>query len=107
MYMLQKLGKTLWTDESKGYPQVIFESIKDNPAFLNFLLSSEKVDDKPTFLMWYWDFLKSIWDTADFGEILLRLVSFLCGETQHERFEKIRPICMVICVRVCSIIELR
>ena len=102
MFLLQKVGKSLWVDESKGYPQVIFDSIKDNPAFSKCLLTSDVTDDKPIFLVWLWDFLRSIWDTADFGTIILTIVGFMCGEAQHERFEKIRPVIMSICIRVSA-----
>jgi senataxin len=100
LYLLQRLGGHLWQDEKPEYPQVVFDAIKDNPAYLETIASTIPGTDKPWHLSWYTEYLQSIWKHSNFSEILARVTAFVCEELQHERFNDVRPIAMVIAVRV-------
>jgi senataxin len=89
----------LWAEEgnSTDYPQVIFDAIKDNPAYTELLL---KPDVANWVLGWYMDFLSSIWDFPVLGNVVVKIIDFLCEELQHERFQELRPSVMLTATRV-------
>jgi senataxin len=87
----------LWSNEDPDYPQVVFDAIKDNPSF-TALISSQS--NEPWFLLWFSDYLNSIWTYRSFDDVLAKMVDFLCEETQHERFQDARPSIMLVAADV-------
>lgn len=91
----------MWGNENPEFPQVVFDSIKDNPLFTRMVLDIDPVQkERPWFLAGFLDLLASLWDAPAFGEILARLIAFLCGELQHERFKNVRPAVMTAASQV-------
>lgn len=90
------LGPDIWENEGPDYPQVVFDSIKDNNSFINSI-TAENVSDS---LNWLLRYLGSLLDKPSFGDVLSKVVVFLCEDLQHERFKPIRPAIMVVAARV-------
>jgi len=61
-------------------------------------LSSQ--DRDPRLLLWFSDYLQSIWTWQIFDNVLVKMVDFLCEESQHERFQDARPVAMVVAADV-------
>ncbi|KAG0703798.1 SEN1 N terminal-domain-containing protein [Suillus ampliporus] len=102
LFLLKRLGNQLWQGEGPEYPQVVFDAIKDNPSFCNMLRDVKSADEKPWFLSWFGEYLTSISDAAMYGDVLARIVDFLCEELQHERFQEARPAVMYSAVRLLA-----
>lgn len=101
---MKKLNDKLWSGENADYPQIVFDSIKDNPSYTNILLAHDDQKEQPWFLFFFHEYLRSIWDMQIFGDVLARFAAFTCDELQHYRFEKKRPAVMSIALQVGSII---
>lgn len=89
--MVKRLGKALWNGEGPEYPQVVFDGIKDNPAFIELLQSNDPSQYGIWHLAWFQEFLLTIRGHQVYGDVLAKLIDFLCEETQHERFQSVRP----------------
>ncbi|KAA1469989.1 hypothetical protein DENSPDRAFT_797113 [Dentipellis sp. KUC8613] len=94
-YLIKRLGSDLWKGDGQDYPQVVFDSIKDNPSYSERVQSLGPKDEKPWFLLWFLEYLRSIWSSSVFGDVMAKMVDFLCEELQHERFQAARPTVMV------------
>jgi len=105
LFLVKRLGNLLWQGEGPEYSQVVFDAIKDNPSFSGMLQEVKSVDEKPWFLSWFGEYLASVSDAAIFGDVLARIVDFLCEELQHERFQEARPAVMYSAVRVSDSIS--
>ena len=57
-------------------------------------------DREPRLLLWFSDYLHSIWTWQVFDDVLVKMVDFLCEELQHERFQDARPVAMVVAADV-------
>ena len=57
-------------------------------------------DREPRLLLWFSDYLQSIWTWQVFDNVLVKMVDFLCEELQHERFQDVRPVAMVVAADV-------
>ncbi|KAF8270773.1 SEN1 N terminal-domain-containing protein [Lactarius quietus] len=95
VFLLRRLGSDFWSKESPEYPQVIFDAIKDNPSFADLTRDPEWKNNEPWLLVWFSNYLHSIWTWQIFDDVLVRMVDFLCEELQHERFQEARPACMI------------
>lgn len=95
VFLLRRLGADFWSKESSDYPQVIFDAIKDNPSFTDLTGDPGWKNNEPWLLVWFSDYLHSIWTWQIFDDVLVRMVDFLCEELQHERFQEARPACMI------------
>ncbi|KAH9080551.1 SEN1 N terminal-domain-containing protein [Lactarius deliciosus] len=95
VFLLRRLGADFWSKESSDYPQVIFDAIKDNPSFTDLTRDPGWKSNEPWLLVWFSDYLHSIWTWPIFDDVLVRMVDFLCEELQHERFQEARPACMI------------
>ncbi|KAG2151416.1 SEN1 N terminal-domain-containing protein [Suillus clintonianus] len=102
LFLLKRLGNQLWQGEGPEYPQVVFDAIKDNPSFCDMLQGLKSTDEKPWFLSWFGEYLATIPEPAMYGDILARIVDFLCEELQHERFQEARPAVMYSAVRLLT-----
>ena len=100
VWLVKKIGKEIWTDESPQYPQVVFDSVKDNPQFLTLLMASENIGEKPYLFLWFSDYLMSIWDLPVFGEVLAKMAEFMLVELQHARFGGKRPFILEAALKV-------
>lgn len=89
--VLKRIGKGLWNGEGPEYPQVIFDAIKDNPTFLELFQSTDPFQHGIWHLAWFQEFLLTIRGHQVYGDILAKLLDFLCEEVQHERFRNVRP----------------
>ncbi|KIY46559.1 hypothetical protein FISHEDRAFT_10623, partial [Fistulina hepatica ATCC 64428] len=78
---------SFWRDQ---YPQVVFDSLKDNPEYLALIQASEFT----TALGWFPRYLAVIEHTPVHYEVLAKMLDFSCGELQHERFGDLRPAIM-------------
>lgn len=102
LFLLKRLGNQLWHGEGLEFPQVVFDAIKDNPSFSSMLQDLKLAGEKPWFLLWFGEYLATISDSGMYGDVLARIVDFLCEELQHERFQEARPAVMYSAVRLLA-----
>ena len=111
VFLLRRLDADFWSKESSDYPQVIFDAIKDNPSFADLIRDPGWKNNEPWLLVWFPNYLHSIWTWQIFDDVLVRMVDFLCEELQHERFQETRPASMVaatdVCLSPCVIVDSR
>jgi senataxin len=100
LLLLKRLAQKFWTNPDPAYPKIVFDSIKDNPAFLGLLQDLHKSNDNLWTLSWMPEFLLTIQGEVAYGEVLAKMVDFLCEELQHERFDEARPIIMNSAIQV-------
>jgi len=100
LLLLKRTGKQFWVGEGPEFPQVVFDSIKENKFFLELLQNIHSSQERPWFLAWFSEYLHTIRDLPAYGEVLARGIDFLCEETQHERFQSVRPSTMISGTRV-------
>lgn len=81
--LIKRLGPRIWVGEGPEYPQVIFDSIKDNPSFIDRI--QESGGDK-RHILWFREYLSLIRDASIHSQVCLKMLSFLCEELQHARF---------------------
>lgn len=89
-----------WIGEGPEFPQVVFDSVKDNPSFSELLQNTGSSTERPWFLNWFREYLHTIRDLPVYGEVLVKIADFLCEETQHERFQDARPSIMASALHV-------
>lgn len=92
--LLKSLKGDIWKGESVDYPQIVFDSIKDNPSYLDNILSQQLSEGNNWLLSIFSEFVLSLWDMQIFGDVLARVLAFFCVELQHERFGDKRPVAM-------------
>ncbi|KAL5501492.1 hypothetical protein ACEPAH_8752 [Sanghuangporus vaninii] len=102
LLVTKKLSKNLWTGESADYPQIVFDSIKDNPSYIDMLLAYDVQKEQPWFLFFFLEYLRSVWDMQIFGDVIARFAAFACDELQHDRFAKKRPFVTSISMQILS-----
>jgi senataxin len=100
IFLLRRLKADLWFNEEPDYPQVVLDSIKDNSCFTDLMRGLNSQDREPRLLLWFSDYLHSIWTWQIFDNVLVKMVDFLCEELQHERFQDARPVAMVVAADV-------
>jgi len=98
--LLKRLGSSIWEGGESPYPGVVFDSIKDNPSYLELFCNIEPATERPWFLAWFWEYLHTINGLAAYGDVLAKMVGFMCEELQHERFQNSRPAIMVSATQV-------
>ena len=98
--LLKSLKGDIWKGESVDYPQIVFDSIKDNPSYLDNILSQQLSEGNNWLLSIFSEFVLSLWDTQIFGDVLARVLAFFCVELQHERFKEKRPVVTEIGMKV-------
>ncbi|KAF8443044.1 SEN1 N terminal-domain-containing protein [Boletus edulis BED1] len=104
LFLLKRLNADLWNGEAPEFPQVVFDAIKDNPAYIKLVEEVQVVhlDEKPWFLSWFGEYLLSLKDSGVFGDVLAKTVDLLCEELQHERFKEVLPVVMFAATRLLS-----
>jgi senataxin len=98
------MGNTFWQGEGPEYPRIVFDAIKDNLSYAELLQTVESTRDRPWFLSWFSEYLYTIRDLPIYGEVLAKMVDFMCEELQHERFQEVRPFVMVAATRVSPVL---
>jgi senataxin len=105
--LLKRLGNRLWEGEQTNYPEIVFDSIKDNSSYLDLLLQNDTTTERPWYFAWYSEFLHTVSGLVAYDAVLAKMVGFMCEELQHERFGHARSDAMCAAVRVsdeaCSI----
>ncbi|TCD66618.1 DEAD-box type RNA helicase [Steccherinum ochraceum] len=91
LLILNRIGPEVWQEEGKDYPLVVFNTIKDNPSYIECLRTSPVTDRDPWTLVCLSTYLKSLDRLPAFKEVLPAMMLFLCEELQHERFKDIQP----------------
>lgn len=89
----------IWSDESDEYPQVIFNTIKDNKAFAN-ILEFGQPDEKHWSMAWIEVFVKTLAKHRALSTLFPLVIQYLCGELQHERYAAVRASAVCIAVKV-------
>ncbi|EGN98396.1 hypothetical protein SERLA73DRAFT_109860 [Serpula lacrymans var. lacrymans S7.3] len=102
LFLLKRLGNGLWQGEGPEFPQVVFDAIKDNPSYCSLVQTVDVTTEKPWYLSWFTEYLNSLRELPIFGDVLAKMVDFLCEELQHERFEDARPMAMLAAVRLLA-----
>lgn len=98
------MGSTFWQGEGPEYPQIVFDAVKDNLSYAELLHNVESSRDRPWFLSWFSEYLYTIRDLPVYGEVLAKMVDFMCEELQHERFQETRPFVMIAATRVSPLL---
>lgn len=71
--LFRRLGKDLWNGESSEYPVAIFESLRQNPRFREFLLSTDSS-------AWFKEFLALVGGHAAYWDVFTSVIDFLFEE---------------------------
>lgn len=100
LLILTRIGPAMWEDEGPEYPQVIFDSIKDNPRYLETLQGTVAARRDNWILNWVETYVKTIGDLPIFKDVLPVIIHFLSEELQHERFKELRPAAVAVAARV-------
>lgn len=96
---MKRLGVRLWLGEGPEYPQVIFDSVKDNDIAMTQLLEDCK-EKNMWFLSWFVEYLSLIHDTAIYAQVVAKMANYVCEELQVERFGDARPFVMSLAAKV-------
>ncbi|EJU03106.1 hypothetical protein DACRYDRAFT_115362 [Dacryopinax primogenitus] len=96
VHILHEVTSSFWTSDSVEFSEVVYDSIKDNPAF-GRLLEAEAHIEEPWFLTCFQVLLLSVWDKPVFDPILAKVINFMSEELQHPRFE---PPCRALVMQV-------
>ncbi|KAJ6477453.1 SEN1 N terminal-domain-containing protein [Mycena vitilis] len=100
-YLTGHLLRSFWLEEGPDYPHIIFDSIKENPSFLELLSPTPSSAHHP-FLSWCSVYLLAIEELPAQAEVIAKIADFLCGELQHERFGDARPAIMLTAIELFS-----
>lgn len=100
LFIIKRLGRGLWQGEGPEFPQIVFDAVKDNPSYSQLIQEIDPVGEKPWFLSWFSEYLQSVRELQVYGDVLAKMVDFMCEELQHERFKEARPIIMIAVTRV-------
>lgn len=100
-FLLVKYGKSIWDEEKDDYPQVVFDAIKDNTAFLSLIKAIPvPCSQAPWALRWFHPYLISLDCLPSFEQAFKKVMAFACEELQHERFRERRPAVMACVLQV-------
>lgn len=102
VHCIKRLGNKIWDGESPEFPQVVFDSIKDNPSYSKMLLEFDSSQSKAWFLLFMLEIFGQIWEMPIFGEVLAKFIAFACEELQHERFGDNRCVAISAIAQVCD-----
>ncbi|KAK7056794.1 hypothetical protein VNI00_002511 [Paramarasmius palmivorus] len=99
--VLKRLNERLWLGEAPEYPQVVFDALKDNPSF-NALIHTETSSSErtPWSLAWLSEYLAAIRNLPVYPEVLAKIMEYLYGELQHERFGGARPTVVIYAAKL-------
>jgi senataxin len=75
--LFRRLGKDIWNGESPAFPVEVFEVLRQNPRFREFLCSTDSS-------VWFKEFLSLVRGHAAFGDVFRRVIDFLFEEMPDE-----------------------
>ncbi|KAJ6508793.1 SEN1 N terminal-domain-containing protein [Mycena sanguinolenta] len=101
-YLTTHLARTFWEAEGPDYPQIIFDSIKENSSFSEMLLQPTSSSAEHPRLSWCSVYLAAIEGQPAQAEVIAKMADFLCEELQHERFRDARPAITVTAIKLFS-----
>ncbi|KAJ7250875.1 SEN1 N terminal-domain-containing protein [Mycena haematopus] len=101
-FLTTHLARLFWQEEGPEYPQIIFDSIKENPSFAEMLLRPTSPSAQHPRLSWCSVYLAAIEGQPAQREVIAKMADFLCEELQHERFGDARPAIMVAAITLFS-----
>lgn len=104
LFLLKRLGSNIWQGEGQEFPQVVFDAVKDNTSYSQLVQCIDPEGDRPWFLAWFPEFLQTLRDSPVYGDVLKKMVDFMCEELQHERFREARPTIMVASTKVGNLL---
>ena len=104
LLLLTRIGPKLWEGEGEEYPQVVFNTIKDNPAYADTLLTEQPSRSHWT-MQWMEACVKSLDESPGLQSLLPLMVQYLCEELQHERFKNVRASAICIAAKVRSLLS--
>lgn len=82
--LLNTQGGLIWAKEAPEYVEVVFASIKDNPAMAQLL--SRETELSWTF-NWVQALIASAWDLPSFPDLLAKVFVYLGEELDHAAHE--------------------
>ncbi|KIY69126.1 hypothetical protein CYLTODRAFT_373369 [Cylindrobasidium torrendii FP15055 ss-10] len=86
--LLNYIGPNVWQGEAAEFPSAVFDSIKENSAFIDVLAGGT---GETSHLSWFKLYLSHIKDMDIHLRVLLQMVGFLLEDLRHERLNKCRP----------------
>ncbi|KAF7314267.1 hypothetical protein MKEN_00899300 [Mycena kentingensis (nom. inval.)] len=89
--LTKAVGSAFWKGQASEYLQVVFDSIKDNPALSELLTEDASASEEHRYLSWCPILLAAIDGHAAQADIFAKMADFLCEELQHVRFGASRP----------------
>ena len=104
LLLVKRLNSSMWQGEGPEFPQVVFDAVKDNPSYSQLLQTVDSGGDRPWLISWFPEYLQTLHDLPVYGDVLAKMVDFMCEELQHERFQEARPTIMIAATRVSSIL---
>lgn len=99
LIVLDRLGPSTWENESDEYPQVAFNTIKDNTSYSE-LLQVLPVDRGYWAIQWMEAYVKSIGNLPVFSSVMPLIIQYLCEELQHERYKDARNAAISVASKV-------
>jgi senataxin len=101
--LLKRLRNDIWKGEVSNFPEVVFDSIKDNKSFTDLVYNSAAKKEVSWCLGWFAPMLNTIQDRAVHADTLAKMAAYLLEDLQHERFEDARPNIMCSAMQVSSL----
>ncbi|KAF8895534.1 SEN1 N terminal-domain-containing protein [Infundibulicybe gibba] len=100
LFLLKRMGNGFWTAGDPEYPQLVFDSMKNNQSFLLLLQNVDVTGERPWYLAWFLEYLNTIRPLPVHGDILAKVVDFLCDDLQQERFGDVRLVYTTTAARI-------
>lgn len=99
LIILDRLGPEAWKGESDEYPQVAFNTIKDNTSYSE-LLQALPIDRGYWAIQWMEAYVKSVGNLPVFSSVMPLIIQYLCEELQHERYKDARSAAINVASKV-------
>lgn len=100
--LLTATGSAIWSGELASYAEVVFDSIKDNPAH-PLLLVVQSSSTALWRLDWLKYYLESIWDSPIFPNVMPKVFIYLGEELQHMATDpSVRVQALKVLFQVCG-----
>ena len=99
LLMLTRLGSKLWESEGEEYPQVVFNTIKNNSAYATELQQNQHRQSQ-WIIQWIEAYVKSLGDLPALQSLLPLMIQYLCEDLQHERFQDVRASAICVAAKV-------
>ncbi|KAJ7644130.1 SEN1 N terminal-domain-containing protein [Roridomyces roridus] len=101
-YLTGHVGRSFWEEAGPEYPQVVFDSVKENASFAELLRQHTVAYKAHPHLSWCSVYLSATKGLPSQPELIAKMADFLCEELQHERFADARPSVMLTALNLFS-----